>query len=115
MEYARKPPVKFRYNRKVIMRSKIENGILTLFFEGGLNTFAAEAMEREIEDILEVGGFSYVVIDMADLSYVSSAGLRIIIAIRQRCGNVRLVNVGEDVFHVLNMVGFHRILPIERK
>ena len=97
------------------MKSIIENGTLTLFFEGELNSFTSEAAEKEIDEILSKKGFESVRIDMDGLRYASSAGLRIIVRIKQQYDDLALVNVPNDVYEVLEMVGFHNLMKIQRK
>ena len=56
------------------------------------------------------------VLDFADVGYISSAGLRAVLAVvkevRQRGGDVRLAGVKGEVFKVFDMSGFTSILRI---
>ena len=96
------------------MKHTLENDILTLFFEGELNSFNSEEVEKEIEVILKNNKFSSIVLDMDKLTYISSAGIRIIIRLRKQY-DVSLINVTKDVFNIFDMVGLQSILKIERK
>ena len=96
------------------MKHTLENDILTLFFEGELNSFNSEEVEKEIEAILKNNKFSSIVLDMDKLTYISSAGIRIIIRLRKHY-DVSLINVTKDVFTIFDMVGLQSILKIERK
>ena len=97
------------------MKSVIENKILTIFLEGELNSSNAEDVEKEIEGLLSNGGFDKIRLDMNDLSYISSAGLRIIVRLKQQYDDTTLVNVPSDVYDVFKMVGFQNLLKIETK
>ena len=97
------------------MKSVIDNKTLTIFLEGELNSSNAEDVEKEIEGLLSNGGFDKIRLDMNDLSYISSAGLRIIVRLKQQYDDTTLVNVPSDVYDVFKMVGFQNLLKIETK
>jgi anti-anti-sigma factor len=96
------------------MKHTLENKVLTLFLEGELNSYNAEEVEREIEGILEQGQWSSIVIDMEHLRYISSAGLRIIVRLKQRCDDTSIVKVSDGVYDVFEMVGFNSLMKIEK-
>ena len=97
------------------MKHSIENGTLTIFLEGELNSYNSEETEKEIDSILSKGGFKSVRLDMENLVYISSAGLRIIVRIKQRYDDTILVKVPSGVYDVFDMVGFSNLIKIERK
>lgn len=96
------------------MKHTLENKVLTLFLEGELNSYNAEEVEKEIEGILEQGQWSSIVIDMEHLRYISSAGLRIIVRLKQRCDDTSIVKVSDGVYDVFEMVGFNSLMKIEK-
>lgn len=56
------------------------------------------------------------VIDMAKLEYISSAGLRVILGAHKKMskiGSLKLINVCDEVMEVFEMTGFTDILDIE--
>ena len=93
----------------------LENQTLTLFLMGELNSFNADDEEKKIESIIEGKELSSIIIDMGELTYISSAGLRIIARIRQRYDDVTLINVPESIFHILDMVGFQNLMRIQKR
>ena len=97
------------------MKNVIEKEILTIYLEGELNSSNAEDVEKEVEGILAKGGFKAIRLDFGNLTYISSAGLRIIVRIKQRYDDTSLVNVPEGVYDIFAMVGFQNLLTIERK
>ena len=97
------------------MKHNIENEVLTLYFEGEVNSYNSEEIEKDIESILAQKGFKSIRIDMDNLTYISSAGLRIIVRIKQQCDDTVLVKVPSGVFDIFEMVGFQNLLTIERK
>ena len=81
---------------------------------GRLDTTTAPALDKTIsEDLADVKNL---VLDMKELEYVSSAGLRVILSTQkkmQKVGSMKLVNVCENVMEVFEMTGFADILEIE--
>lgn len=96
------------------MEHKLENGVLTLFFKGELNSSNSEQTEEEIEKILGANKFQSIVFDFAELRYISSAGLRIILKIKKEHDDTKVVKVNKDVYDILEMVGFSSVITIER-
>lgn len=96
------------------MNSKLENGTLTLYLEGELNSYNSEDVEREIEKLVNENKFKSLVLDFEKLSYISSAGLRIVVRLKQRFDDTTLVNVPDGVYDIFEMVGFQNLLKIQR-
>ena len=95
------------------IEKKFENGMLTITPEGRLDTTTAPELEREIG---ELDGVQDLVLDLKDLAYISSAGLRAILRaqkIMNAKGSMKLVNVGENIMEVFEITGFADILTIE--
>lgn len=97
------------------MKNVIKNNTLTIFFEGELNSSNAEDVEREIDELVNKGGFDKIKLDFNDLAYISSAGLRIIVRLKQRIDDTSLINVSKDIFDIFQMVGFQNLITIQRK
>lgn len=85
-----------------------------LMISGRLDTNTAPVLEKTIrEDIRENASL---VLDMKELEYISSAGLRVLLSAQkrmQRNGAMKLIHVCEIVKEVLEMTGFADILDIE--
>ena len=96
------------------MEHKFENQTLTIYLEGELNSFTSEEVEREIDSLLKSNSCEKIVLDLEKLRYISSAGLRIIVRIKQQYDDTSLVNVSESVYDIFEMVGFQRLMKIER-
>ena len=89
-------------------------GTLTLKLEGRLDTVTAPELEAELGEKLD--GVRELTLDMAQLQYISSAGLRVLLATQKRMnhqGLMRLTGVGEVVMEVFEVTGFADILTIE--
>ena len=87
---------------------------VTLAIAGRLDTLTAPALDKVVND--EADGASGIIMDMKELEYISSAGLRVLLGAHkkmQKAGFLRLTNVGESVMEVLEMTGFSDILEID--
>ncbi len=89
-------------------------GMLTMKLSGRLDTNTATTLEAELGASLD--GVRKLTLDMAQLQYISSAGLRVLLAVQKRMnrqGRMLLTNVGESVMEIFEVTGFADILTIE--
>ena len=85
---------------------------LNVSLNGRLDTTTAVDFDAFINENL--ASAKQVVLDCANLSYVSSAGLRSLLALQKKMNDgLKLVNIQELVMEVLEMTGFCDILNIE--
>lgn len=87
---------------------------LSLRIEGRLDTMTAPQLEEEISSSID--GVTLLLFDFEKLEYVSSAGLRVILAaqkIMNKQGEMKILNVNEEVMEVFEITGFTDILTIE--
>lgn len=95
--------------------SKInENKKLTVVVSGRVDTVTAPELERFILENLEDA--TELVLDLKDMSYTSSAGLRVILKAHKTMsgkGKMRIINVQSDVMDIFDITGFSDILNIE--
>ena len=96
-----------------ITEERNNNGV-TLKIEGRLDTTTAPTLEKTIDEILE--DITELILDMNQLTYVSSAGLRVLLSTQKKMnkiGMMKLIGVCEEVMEVFEMTGFVDILNIE--
>lgn len=96
------------------MKHTLENNTLTFYLEGELNSYTSNDVEKEIETAMSENAFDKVVLDLKDLVYISSAGLRIIVRIKQRCDDTSLINTPSGIYDIFKMVGFQNMIKIEK-
>ena len=87
---------------------------LTLALEGRLDTTTAPQLETELKASVE--GVTALVLDLAELAYISSAGLRVVLMaqkIMNKQGTMVVRNVDPNVLEVFEVTGFSDILTIE--
>ncbi|MEI3535489.1 MAG: STAS domain-containing protein [Bacilli bacterium] len=86
----------------------------TIVLSGRLDTVTAPQLEAELEKILS--NSDTLVLDMANLEYISSAGLRVILKaqkVMNTKGTMKLIHVGESIMEVFDITGFSDFLNIE--
>jgi len=97
----------------VITKTK-EGTSLTLVIEGRLDTTTAPQLESELKSSID--GIDKLLLDFTSLEYISSAGLRVLLAAQKtmnKQGSMVLRNVNEDVMDIFEVTGFVDILTIE--
>ena len=94
---------------------KIANGTeLTVTLTGRLDTTTAPQLETELKQSFE--GTEKLVLDFASLEYLSSAGLRVLLAaqkVMNKQGEMVIKNVNETISEIFEVTGFIDILTIE--
>ena len=94
---------------------KIKNGAeLNLAVEGRLDTTTAPQLEAELKQ--SISGVETLVLDFANLEYLSSAGLRVLLAaqkVMNKQGEMIIRNVNETIAEIFEITGFSDILTIE--
>ena len=86
--------------------------VLTVALDGRLDTTTAPELESFLSK--NYNGSGTIVIDCKKLSYISSAGLRVLLGAQKKTkGAMKLTNVCELVMEVFEMTGFADILVIE--
>ena len=88
---------------------------LTIEVKDRIDTVTAPDFENEILD--EMGKFDSLIIDFTNLEYISSAGLRVLIATQKKLKPenipMTLINVNDTINEIFRMSGFDKILKIE--
>ena len=87
---------------------------LVIALEGRLDTTTAPQLEEELKSSL--GDVTDLVIDLAKLEYISSAGLRVLLSAYKTMrtkGSMKVIHANELVQEVFEVTGFADFLPIE--
>lgn len=96
------------------MEYKLEKDVLTIYIEGELNSVNSESVGEEIDKIIEDKSFKSLVLDFDKVSYISSAGLRIILKLKQRYDDFSVINASLEVYDVFQMTGFTSMMSIKK-
>lgn len=96
------------------MQASVTNGTLNLCLKGRVDTLTAPNMLEMFERVKAEHELSSVVIDCGELSYISSAGLRVLLIMKKGCSNgVKLSDINKVVREILAQTGFDSILDID--
>ena len=90
-------------------------GIATLSLQGRLDTASAQQVTGDIEKMLaKAGPISQLVCEAGRLEYISSSGLRILLGLAKKYPGLRITEVQPEVYGVLEMTGFTKLMTVER-
>ena len=93
---------------------KTEGTTLALALEGRLDTTTAPQLETELKSSLD--GVTALDLDFEKLEYLSSAGLRVLLAaqkVMNKQGTMVIHHVNDTIHEVCEVTGFLDILTIE--
>ena len=91
-----------------------DNGIDTIALGGRLDTSTAPELETELNASLP--GVTELIFDFAELVYISSAGLRLVLSAQKtmnKQGSMVIKNVNDTIMEVFEITGFSDILTFE--
>ena len=96
------------------MRHSFENGVLTIFLEGRIDSNNSETVASEIQAIIDEQKPGELVLDAEELEYISSAGLRIVLRFRKANPHFKITNASTDVYEIFDMTGFTEMMKVEK-
>ncbi len=100
-------------NRMLTINKSIDGSKALFALEGRLDTVTAPDLEKELKDSLD--GITELQLDFAKLEYISSAGLRVLLAAQKtmaKQGAMTLTHVNETIMEIFEVTGFSDILTI---
>ncbi len=97
------------------IQSKVGDGFTSIAINGRLDAVTAAAAEADINKVIESGA-TRLVLNLAGLEYVSSAGLRVLLVIAKKMsrqnGRIVLCGLQDTVREVFTISGFLSIFLI---
>ena len=96
------------------VKGEFSDGSLKLILNGRIDSNNAPEVEAAIRDLLEEYEPENVLVEAADLEYISSAGLRVLLHLRKKISSMTIVNVNSEVYEILDMTGFTQMMPVEK-
>ena len=94
------------------IQKSLQDDTLTVTLEGRLDTLTSPDLERALNDLADI---DHLIIDFSGVSYISSAGLRVLLSLQKRMSDGKdmvVKNVQSAVLEVFDMAGFTDILTI---
>jgi anti-sigma B factor antagonist len=96
------------------INKSMENDKLTVNVQGRLDTATAPELEQALQE--SMADANELVIDLEGLEYMSSAGLRILLASHKAMSakrGMKVINVNDIIAEIFEITGFSDILDIE--
>ncbi|MBE6997287.1 MAG: STAS domain-containing protein [Ruminococcaceae bacterium] len=98
------------------VEKKLDNGVLLIALEGELDTLSSPDFEDMLEPLLDEA--QSLTLDFEKLEYISSAGLRVLLAAEQAleekgAEKVRVVNMNSTIRNIFEITGFVDVLAVE--
>ena len=100
-----------RGNPMLNITKKIDNKKMVIALAGKLDTTTAPELEQIVKTSLD--GVTELTIDMKELSYISSAGLRVLLMAVKKLGKVTVSNASEAVKEIFETTGFDQMMSVE--
>lgn len=95
---------------------KEEDGTLTGVLDGRLDTAAAQEFAKDIQVMMD-NAEKHLVLDLEKLTFISSSGLRLLLALRKETmakgGDVTITNVLPEVKQVFTITGFYSLFQFQ--
>ena len=92
-----------------------EGTTLTVKPEGRLDTATSPELERRMAPEME--GMTNIIIDLEKVAYISSGGLRVLLAVEQKMeetdGSMKVIHVNPQIMEIFGITGFLDLLTIE--
>ena len=95
------------------VKKNIEGQKAVFSLEGRLDTVTSPDFEKELKEVLD--GLTELTLDFEKLEYISSAGLRVLLAaqkVMNKQGSMQVVNVNESIMDIFDVTGLSDILQI---
>ena len=96
------------------INKNVNGAELTIALNGRLDTTTAPQLEGELKH--SVNGIERLVFDFSELEYLSSAGLRVLLAaqkVMNKQGEMIVRNVNETIAEIFEVTGFSDVLTVE--
>ncbi len=92
---------------EMTINKTIQEDTMTLKIEGWLDTQTAPELGEALRELPE--NIKSLTIDMEKLEYISSAGIRqLVAAYKQMSGNMTIANVSEEIMNIFKMTGLDK-------
>ncbi len=98
------------------MRTFIEDNRIVACPAGRIDSANAEAVQAALEEAAAANPGRELVIDAGELSYISSAGLRVLLRLtRRQAAPLAVRNVSPDIYEIFEMTGFTSLLKVTKR
>ncbi|MBE6818957.1 MAG: STAS domain-containing protein [Ruminococcaceae bacterium] len=96
------------------IKKTIEGGKALFAISGRVDSTTAPQLDKQIKE--SINDITELTLDLKELDYISSAGLRVLLATQKQMnqqGEMKILNVNETVMEIFEITGFSEIFTIE--
>ena len=98
------------------MYIKKKNSNVIIYLDGRINSDNATQLQQELDKVLAENPEKTIILDVENLIYISSAGLRVLLRLSKKLRNPLTVqNVTSEIYEIFYMTGFTEILCVKKK
>ena len=91
-----------------------KDGTLTIKLEGKIDSGNAAEVEAKLTGICAENEHRKTILDIAELTYISSAGLRVVLKLKKSEKDFGIINASNEVYEIFSMTGFNDIIDIKK-
>lgn len=96
------------------MEKLFSNGTLTVKPEGKIDTSNAAAVEEELFALADEHKPEKIIIDVKNLQYISSAGLRVVLKVKKAVDETMIINASLEIYNIFDITGFTNIIEVKK-
>ncbi len=97
-----------------MLQGKAENGKLIIALTGKIDSSNSEDVRADIRALLRAHPCRAVELDCDQLEYITSAGLRVILGLKQEVDDTVIINVHTDLYSIFDMTGFTDMMEVRK-
>ena len=79
-----------------------------------IDTQNSTEFQQELEEALQEGTYCTVILDAQNLTYISSAGLRVVLALKKKIPDLSIINVSREVYEIFEVTGFTQMIDVKK-
>ena len=97
-----------------MIQDRIENGKRIIALSGKIDSSNASSVESKLRELYADQHWESVELDCDQLQYCTSAGLRVILRLKQEVDDTVLTNVHPDLYNILDITGFTEMMEVRK-
>lgn len=95
--------------------STYNDGQLTIAISGRVDAAEAQNLQQEALALVnEHSDAQSIIVDASQMTFISSLGLRVMLTLKKKVDDTKIIGVNADVYNVFSITGFHKIITVEK-
>ncbi len=99
---------------KMEVEGRLEQDTLVITVSGRIDSSNAGDFQEKTEELLASMPVKTLTLDLMNLEYISSAGLRVILLLKKKCQKLRIINVNEEVYNIFDITGINDVITMDK-